>query len=296
MFIDIHAHTTIYPREMRPLGDKSIGNPEELVQMYDEVGISKGVILPATQPEPRAAVQSNEDILLAAARYPDHLIPFCGIDPRLAINSPDTDLSFVINHYKDKGCKGIGEITANLYFDDPRCWNLFHHAEKCRMPLTFHVATREGGIYGFIDELGLPRLEKTLQNFPDLIFLAHSQPFWSHISADVNEDNWGGYPDGPVVEGGRIPELLRRYPNWMGDLSAGSGYNAVSRDPEFGYAFLTEFQDRLLFGTDCYKLDQSDNLLIYLKTFLEDALASDRISQEVFDKVTHKNAERVLGL
>ena len=190
MFIDIHAHTTIYPREMRPLADKGIGNPEELVQMYDEVGIAKGVILPATQPEPRAAVQSNEDILLAAARYPDRLIPFCGIDPRLSMNSPEVDLSFAINHYKEKGCRGIGEITANLYFDDPRCWNLFHHAEACQMPLTFHVATREGGIYGFIDELGLPRLEKTLQEFPDLVFLAHSQPFWSHISADVNADNW----------------------------------------------------------------------------------------------------------
>ncbi len=296
MFIDIHAHTTIYPREMRPLADKGIGNPEELVQMYDEVGIAKGVILPATQPEPRAAVQSNEDILLAAARYPDRLIPFCGIDPRLSMNSPEVDLSFAINHYKEKGCRGIGEITANLYFDDPRCWNLFHHAEACQMPLTFHVATREGGIYGFIDELGLPRLEKTLQEFPDLVFLAHSQPFWSHISADVNADNWGGYPEGPVVEGGRVPELLRRYPSLHGDLSAGSGYNAVSRDPDFGYGFLTEFQDRLLFGTDCYKLDQKDNLLIYLKTFLEEGLASGKLSQEVFDKVTHRNAERVLGL
>ncbi len=296
MFIDIHAHTTIYPREMRPLADKGIGNPEELVQMYDEVGISKGVILSATQPEPRACVQSNEDILQCAALYPDRLIPFCCIDPRLSINSPDTDLAFVINHYKDKGCKGIGEITANLHFDDPRCWNLFHHAEACRMPLTFHVATREGGIYGFIDELGLPRLEKTLQNFPDLVFLAHSQPFWSHISADVNDENWGGYPDGPVVAGGRIPELLKRYPSLHGDLSAGSGYNAVSRDPDFGYAFLTEFQDQLLFGTDCYQLEQMDNLLIYLKDFLEDGLTKGKLSQEVFDKVTHKNAERVLGL
>jgi len=296
VFIDIHAHTTIYPRDVRPLSEKGIGTPDELVEIYDYAGIDMGVIMPATQPEPRACVQSNEDILQCAALYPDRLIPFCGIDPRLQSNSPDTDFSYVINHYRDKGCRGIGEITANLWFDDPRCWGLFRHAESCGMPLTFHVAPREGGCYGFIDELGLPRLEKTLQEFPDLVFLAHSQPFWSHISADVNQDNWGGYPDGPVVEGGRIPELLQRYPNWMGDLSAGSGYNAVSRDPDFGYAFLTEFQDRLLFGTDCYKREQKDDLLIQLKTFLEEGLTAGRISQEVFDKVTYKNAQRVLGL
>ncbi len=296
MFIDIHAHTTIYPRELRPLSDKGIGTPDELVAMYELAGISRGVILPATQPEPRACVQSNEDILRCAELYPDRLIPFCGIDPRLQSNSPDLDLSFVINHYKDKGCRGIGEITANLYFDDPRVWNLFRHAEKCQMPLTFHVGPREGGVYGFIDELGLPRLEKTLQQFPDLILLAHSQPFWSHISGDVNAENWAGYPNGPVVEGGRVPELLRRYPGLHGDLSAGSGFNAVSRDPEFGYAFLTEFQDRLLFGTDCYQMEQKDGLLVQLKGFLEDGLAEGKISQEVFDKVTHENAERVLGL
>jgi len=137
MFIDIHAHSTIYPRDLRPLSEKGIGNPDELVEIYDYAGIDMGVIMPATQPEPRACVQSNEDILRCAALYPDRLIPFCGIDPRLACNSPDTDFSYVINHYRDKGCRGIGEITANLWFDDPRCWNLFRHAESCGLPLTF---------------------------------------------------------------------------------------------------------------------------------------------------------------
>ena len=32
-------------------------------------------------------------------------------------------------------------------------------------------------------------------------------------------------------------ELLRKYPNLYGDLSAGSGYNAITRDPAFGDAF-----------------------------------------------------------
>ncbi|MFP3903237.1 MAG: amidohydrolase family protein [Armatimonadota bacterium] len=297
MFIDIHAHTTIYPREIRPLAPgKGIGTPDELVEIYDRVGIDRGCILPATQPEPRSAVQSNEDILQCAAKYPDRLIPFCGIDPRLLRNSPDVDLSYVINHYKEKGCRGIGEITANIPFDDPRVWNLFEHAEKCEMPLTFHIGPQEGNCYGLVDERGLPRLEKSLAEFPELVFLAHSQPFWSHISGDVGEDNWSRYPEGPVVEGGRIPELLRKYPNLHGDLSAGSGYNAISRDPEFAVSFLNEFADQLLFGTDAYKMDQINGLAVQMKHLLEDALSNGDISQEVFDKITHENAIRVLKL
>lgn len=296
MFIDIHAHTSIYPRQLRPSADKGIGTPDELVRMWDLVGFSQGVIMPCIQPEGRATLQSNEDILQCAARHPDRFIPFCGIDPRAHLNSPDTDLSFVIKYYKDQGCRGVGEVIPNLPFADQRMQNLFHHVEKSGLPMTFHLAAREGCTYGIIDELGLPGLEDTLRRFSNLVILAHSQPFWSHISADVAADNWGGYPSGPVVEGGRVPELLRRYSNLNGDLSAGSGYNAVSRDPDFGYAFMTEFQDQLLFGTDCYKMEQRDELLIQLKTFMEEGLEAGRISQEVFDKITHKNAQRILKL
>jgi hypothetical protein len=174
--------------------------------------------------------------------------------------------------------------------------NLFHHAEKCNLPLTFHIAVREGNIYGLIDDLGLPRFERQIQAHPALVFLCHSQAFWSHISADVTEQTWGGYPQGPVVEGGRVLELLGTYPNVYGDLSAGSGYNAVSRDPSFGYRFLNEFQDKLLFGTDVCSPKNRDDVLIYLKDFIEDARTNGHISQEAFDKITHKNAERLLGL
>jgi hypothetical protein len=43
---------------------------------------------------------------------------------------------------------------------------------------------------------------------------------------------------------------MRKYPNLYGDLSAGSGCNALARDPEYAIKFMTEFQDRLMFGLD----------------------------------------------
>ena len=212
------------------------------------------------------------------------------------MNSAERDFTALLNHYKRLGFKGVGEITANLSFDDPRVDNLFTHAEACGLPVLFHVATQDGGTYGLIDDLGLPRFEKEVKKHPDLVFLCHSQAFWSHISADVNDQIWGTYPKGPVVPNGRILELMRQYPNIHGDLSAGSGCNAVSRDPESGYAFLTEFQDRLLFGTDVNQVSHRDSVLVMLKSFLEEGLSKGKISQEVFDKVTHLNARRVLKI
>ena len=296
MHIDIHVHTSLYSDLPRLLSDATFATPEQLIEMYDEVGIGKAVLLPCVNPECVRMTQSNEEILEVARRYPDRFIPFCNVDPRVMHNTPGADLSVMLEHYKSKGCRGVGEVCSNLWFDDPRVTNLFDHAERCQLPVTFHVATREGGTYGLVDELGLPRFEAQARAHPGLVFLCHSQAFWSHISGDVTEETWGGYPKTPVTEGGRIPELMRRYPNIYGDLSAGSGHNAVSRDPAFGCAFLDEFQDRLCFGTDVCAPHNRNDVLIYLKRFLDDGLAAGRLSRQAFDKITRGNAERLLNL
>ena len=54
------------------------------------------------------------------------------------------------------------------------------------------------------------------------------------------------------MPGGRVPELLRTYPNLCADLSAGSALTALSRDPGFAQDFLLEFQDRLLYARDSF--------------------------------------------
>ena len=103
---------------------------------------------------------------------------------------------------------------------------------------------------------------------------------------------WLGYPTGPVTEGGRLVELLRRYPNFCGDISAGSGNTALTRDPEFGYWFMEEFQDQLLYGSDLCWPDQQ----VPQTATLKNALAAAKISQQAFDKIGRGNAERLLGL
>ncbi len=86
--------------------------------------------------------------------------------------------------------------------------------------------------------------------------------------------------------------LLREYPNLYGDLSpaAGSGYNAISRDPEFGYAFLEGFQDRLIFGTDI--CDPSNALTLF--DLLNEAVACSKISPDAYEKICWKNGAQLL--
>lgn len=293
MFIDIHVHTRLYPGPER-LSGGTYATPEQLVAMLQPYGVKRAVILPGVNPECSYVPQGIGEVLAICAKYPDFFIPFMNIDPRAVSNSASADLGHLMRFWKERGCRGIGEVCANLRFDDPLMLNLFRHAEANHLPLIFHIAPRQGGFYGIVDDLGLPGLERVLHEFPELTFIGHSQPFWAEISGDLCEEQRNGYPKGKVSPGGTVLRLFRTCPNLYGDLSpaAGSGYNAISRDPEFGYAFLEEFQDRLLFGTDiCDPRNPLD-----LIPFLNGAVANGRISPAAYEKISFRNAEALLDV
>ena len=294
MFIDIHGHTILEPTCPDPRsGRQLISTPEVLIGRYDEVGIERAVILPLLTPENTMMMQSNEEVLGIAKKFQGRFIPFCNLDPRACFNNPHARLDKVLAYYRDKGCKGIGEVTANLSILDPRVQNLFHAAEVNEMPLTFHFAPFEGNLYGLVDNQGLPGLELSLQRFPKLKFFGHSQTFWAEIAANPSLTDRLGYPKGKIAEEGAVPKLMRKYENLYGDLSAGSGWNALARDEEYAVKFLNEFQDRLFFGTD---ICCPDNLATPLVDFLLKLRKENKITETVFQKVARENAIRVLGL
>lgn len=292
MLIDIHVHCchARHPQLTRPNGTH-YPTPERLIEMMDAAGIDRAVMMSVCNPEWRYTLVTPEETMSIAQQYPDRIIPFFGCDPRFVQNSPTSDFRPLLQAYVAMGCKGIGEYIPNLPFDDPYNMRFFEHVEEVGLPLTFHVAPQAGGCYGCIDEPGLPRLERVLKAFPRLTFLAHSQPFWAEISADVDPARRNSYPAGKVVPG-RVVELLRTYPNLYGDLSAGSGFNAISRDPEFGYEFMEEFQDRLCFGTDIANDPQELPIVDYFRKLREEKL----VSQQALDKISWRNANRLLGL
>ncbi len=289
MLIDIHVHMSDRGAP-RPKGNLQ-PTAEEMVARLDHFGIDKAVCMARMSPECGFRYVTPEHVLEGCARFPDRLIPFMNFDPRMLSHGPDSDFRYLMRHYKDAGCKGIGEYQATLPFDDPMNINLFRQAGEMGLPVIFHVAPEPRGYYGCYDRLGLPFLENALKACPETVFLGHSEPFWSEISADVTDRTRRCYPEGKVTPG-RAVELMREYPNLHGDLSAGSGHNAISRDPEFGDAFLEEFQDRLYFGTDITSVEYEPQQVAYFARLKE----GKRISDEAFEKITWRNADQLLGL
>ena len=223
MFIDIHVHVRTRPGPPRN-GRQAYASPEYLVERYDGLGVECAVILPRVSPECAFTLQSSEEALGICRRHPGRLVPFCNVDPRQMTNTPDAPLDELLSYYKEAGCKGVGEVVCNLPFDDPFVENLFRCCEKVGLPLTFHIAPKIGGFYGLYDDPGLPLLEKALRKFPGLTFLGHSQPFWAEIGPLDGPEARNGYPEGAVTSEGRVVELMRKYPNLHGDLSAGGMY------------------------------------------------------------------------
>jgi predicted TIM-barrel fold metal-dependent hydrolase len=276
--------------------------PWELIVRNDVLGIEKAVVLPIVSPEVYFP-QAVEDILEMCAEYPDKLIPYCNIDPRWLTNSPRAPLGKIIRHYKERGCKGIGEVMPNLPLLDPLVQNLFACAEDEDMPIVYDGSAQLTGDFGLYDDPGLPQLEFTLQQFPKLKIFGHGPVFWNEIAKLETPGErsvyfgWRGeqimeLPKGKVKEEGVVPKLFRKYPNLHGDLSDGTAYNAFARDDEYGPAFMTEFQDRLFFGTDMCFPDmpvEIDKLLIAWRE-------GGKISETVFQKIARENAVKLLGL
>ncbi|MGO8823342.1 MAG: amidohydrolase family protein [Desulfomonilaceae bacterium] len=129
--------------------------------------------------------------------------------------------------------------------------------------------------------LDIAELELILLDYPTINFIGHGPLFWKHISATVER---GGpvYPPGPVQKEGQICRLLRSYPNIFADISAGSGFNALSRDKDFSRTFLDELNGKVLFGSDNATLGH------------EDLLKSFGLSKNVLNRIMGETAARLI--
>ncbi|PKO21337.1 MAG: hypothetical protein CVU38_15290 [Chloroflexi bacterium HGW-Chloroflexi-1] len=299
MIIDMHAHIC----DMRSPNNMACAplTAENLVERLDADGIDKAAVLPwAVCPEGvtfQMLFAPEQDVvgqIRAAARHPDRLILFGNADPRWGGNLPDTDFSWLLERFVEMGCVGMGEVSANIYFDDPRTINLFRQCGKWKLPVTIESTGPGSGGYGFIDDVGSPRFERLLRAAPDTIIIGHGPGFWAEIAGGLTPEAKSGYPAGPVSEEGSIQRLFRTYPNLYADISARSGYNALTRDSEYGVRFIDEFQDRLLFATDVCYADADELARTGQLALMKRLLAEGGIAQAVFDKITCKNALRLL--
>jgi predicted TIM-barrel fold metal-dependent hydrolase len=138
------------------------------------------------------------------------------------------------------------------------------------------------------DKPGLPGLDKVLGAFPTVNFIGHAQGWWASISGGVTQAELDGYPKAPVQPGGAIDALMEKHKNIFGDLSAGSGANAIARDEKFGREFLIRRADRLLFGTDFLAPDQG------VPQF--ELFAKLKLPDDAWSQIRFGNAARLLRL
>ena len=309
MIIDFHTHVGDLRAPERM--DRLPVTWEGLIERLDSEEIDKAVVLPlGVSPESTNApflFSPQVDIigqLKAAQQYQDRIIPFGNLDPRMGClgnlephqveNPPETDFSWILTRFRELGCVGIGEITANIAVDDPRVISLFRQCGDFDLPVLFHCTGPGRGVYGLYDEVGLPRLERLLQVVPDTTVIGHAPGFWAEIEGDITAEKKFIYPTGPIQREGSLSRLLRSYSNLYADISANSGFNAISRDKAFGVDFLTEFQDKILFGTDvCF--DGPDGRMPHLG-YLRGLREENQIAPQVFTKITGENALKILKL
>jgi predicted TIM-barrel fold metal-dependent hydrolase len=273
--IDIHAHMGRLDREGYP--QRAPLSVHQLIDRMDREGIDQAVLLPLESPEGGWGYLLTEEVVEARNMYPERLIAFLCVDPRYPKAEPFID--YCVQYH---GCVGFGEHVNGLAFDDPRNMAIYDKCDEYGLPLIFEL-NHEGLGH---DEAGLPRLERCLQTFREVKWCGHGPGFWAAISGD--DDGQPGYPEGPVAPGGALDRLLERYDNLYLDLSAHSGYNALTRDPAFTEGFVARHWQRMLFGTDIVFPGDPLPIVGWLRSL--------GVSEEVRYAIAEGNARQVLGL
>jgi len=291
MIIDAHGHLNWHKHDT----DKVVTN-------LDEHGIDKmwalnwEVILPVEDAESRSysAVLDPRhgpgqwlplvDVIDGARRYPDRLVPFYAPHPKDAHALERLKAAVEIH-----GIRGVGEWKFRVTLDDPDGIRIWRYAGERQMPVIIHMdaprlpptdpdAWVDSWYGGTADHL-----EHALQLAPDTIVCGHGPGFWRYVTGKEPQIE-ASYLKGPddYAPGGRLIDLLDKYPNLYCDLSAGSGLRGLQCFPDGGAKFLTTYQDRALFARD------------YFDSALRDHLESLALDETVRAKILGGNAQRLV--
>jgi predicted TIM-barrel fold metal-dependent hydrolase len=255
-------------------------------------GVSNAVLLTPANDEDRAKQEME--------RRPGHFVRSVVTDPAHA------NVDDVMKKAIREGAVSIGEMKYHLALDSPEMRRVYDIAAEMNVPVMMHIQN----FPHFAGELpyntSYEHFDQVLRAHPKTNFLGHGDLFWAHISANVPTDR--GYPSGPVKAGGLTDRWLSDFPNLYADMSANSGNNALSRDPEFSRGFVTRHQDKLLFGSDCSCTDghgagvsQNNNpeaSRLAGKCVARETLTLSKglASGEVFRKITWTNGTRLFRL
>jgi len=214
------------------------------------MGITKTILLPAGRPVNRRSTHNgfsnglqaqclgNEACYRFARAHPQQYLFAANEVP----DSPDAIQE--IEKYLKLGAVAIAEQKFGVECDSPEMQRIYQLAQAYRVPVLMHWQV---GMYNY----GFERFYRMLEKYPKVRFVGHAQTWWAHIDQEYRDDPQNLYPKGKVTPGGRTDRYLSDYPNMFGDLSAGSGLNALTRDEDFARDFVDRHQDKLIYGSDC---------------------------------------------
>ena len=235
--IDIHQHVNYHLRDN-----------DVFLEHQKAMRIRKTILLPAGTPMNRPSTHLGKSNGLAAdvsgtqeaadfvAKYPDSYAFFSNEVP------DEVDAVKKMEYWLERGAIGIGESKFQLEIDSPPMLQMYEVARAHSVPVLMHFQYQTYN-------LGFERLGKILDKYPTVNFIGHAQTWWANISAEVDQEVL--YPRTPVVPSGMTDYYLSNYANMFGDLSAGSGLLAMTRDEEHAAGFLDRHHAKLFYGSDC---------------------------------------------
>ena len=188
MIIDFHTH--ILPPQVKENRDDfvrgdacfaefysspkaKIATAEELIASMDQAEIDVSVILNTGWMSQELCAQINDYILEAAARYPDRLVAFCAIQPRVG------EAAIVeLERCARGGARGIGELRPDIQgFDlgDKGLMEPFAEvARRYHLLFLIHASEPVGHLYPGKGTITPDTLYRFICNFPELrVICAH---------------------------------------------------------------------------------------------------------------------------
>jgi predicted TIM-barrel fold metal-dependent hydrolase len=267
--------------------------PEANANHWDGCGVSNAVVL--------ARESSAGQVAACRSRYPGRLLGwFASAD----ITRPDAEK--LLTAAVKSGAIGLGELKFHVEAAGPELQRMYALAAELNVPILVHFQevphTPTEGVFA----TGWKNFELMLKRFPNTKFVGHADAFWANLSADYA--NEAAYPTGKIKLGGITDRLLSDYPHLYADLSANSGNNGLSRDPEFTEGFLKRHQEKLIFGSDCACSDGKGGGVSQQNNPAASRLAGKCVAREtlallhrsvsppLFRKFTWENAHRIYAL
>lgn len=267
--IDIHQHTHYWGR-----------NDEDLIRHQRALGAAKTVLLPAgSKFGLEADCYGNDSVVALAKQYPNEFVFFANEVADLP------EARTVIEKYLKAGAIGIGEQKFFVDCDSKHIELIATLAKDYNVPVLMHF---QHGKYN----TGYERFHKVLEKFSKVNFIGHAQTFWGNI--DRNHDQTVLYPKGKLAAGGLTDLWLADYANFYGDLSAGSGLNALLRDEELTKDFFRRHQNKLMYGSDCQDETTKDRRCSGIKCL--ETVKRLSPTKKIERKLLYENARRVLRI